>query len=252
VTDINEGARQINVPNVNLRPRRSENIDVSLAYYFEPVGEITVGVFEKKITDYDSNVRRFITPQEAAELGATPLPDDTTPWEYTTRLNTGDGLVRGLELSYTQQFSNILPGAWRGLGFYSNFTILDIEGTFDINEVGVAPVKVKQLDDVIPRTANAGLSYNYRRYDLRLSWNYTDAFPEGSGTNISTIKLRGQRWTLDASVKYRLTRHFTLFADFVNITSNHGKKFRGYVDPVLRNETNALGFIGTAGIQANF
>jgi hypothetical protein len=38
----------------------------------------------------------------------------------------------------------------------------------------------------------------------------------------------------------------------VNITSNHGKKFRGYVDPLLRNETNALGFIGTAGVQATF
>ena len=37
----------------------------------------------------------------------------------------------------------------------------------------------------------------------------------------------------------------TIFADLVNITSNHGKKFRGYVDPLLRNETNALGFIGT-------
>ncbi len=252
VTDIDEGAHTINVPNVNLRPRRSENIDVSVAYYFEPVGEITVGVFEKKITDYDSNVVRMITPEEAIELGATPLPGDTTPWRYTTRLNTGDGLIRGLELSYTQQFSNILPGAWRGLGFYANFTVLKVEGTFDINEVGVAPVKVTQLDDVIPRTANAGLSYNFNRYDLRVSWNYTDAFPEGSGTNISTIKLRGQRWTLDASVKYKLTRNFSLFADLVNITSNHGKKFRGYVDPVLRNETNALGFIGTAGVQVNF
>jgi iron complex outermembrane receptor protein len=252
VTDINETSRQINVPNVNLRPRRSENLDASLAYYFEPVGEVTVGVFEKRISDYDSNVVRLITPQEAADLGATPLPGDTTLWEYTTRLNTGDGLVRGLEINYTQQFSNLLPGAWRGLGFYANFTVLSVEGTFDINEVGVAPVKVKQLDDVIPRTANAGLSYNYGRYDLRASWNYTDAFPEGSGTNISTIKLRGQRWTLDASVKYRLTRQFTLFADFVNITSNHGKKFRGYVDPLLRNETNALGFIGTAGVQATF
>jgi TonB-dependent receptor len=252
VTDINETSHQINVPNVNLRPRRSENIDASVAYYFEPVGEFTVGVFEKKISDYDSNVVRFITPEQAAELGASPLPGDTTPWEYTTRLNTGDGLVRGLELNYTQQFSNLLPGAWRGLGFYANFTVLQVEGTFDINEVGVAPVKVKQLDDVIPRTANAGLSYNYSRYDLRLSWNYTDAFPEGSGTNISTIKLRGQRWTLDASMKYRLTKRFTLFTDLVNITSNHGKKYRGYVDPLLRNETNALGFIGTAGVQATF
>ncbi len=59
----------------------------------------------------------------------------------------------------------------------------------------------------IPRPRlGRGFSDNFGRYDLRASWNYTDPFPEGSGTNISTIKLRGQRWTLDASVKYRLTR----------------------------------------------
>ena len=51
---------------------------------------------------------------------------------------------------------------------------------------------------------------------------------------------------------YKLTRRLTIFADLVNITSNHGSKYRGYVDPVLRNETNALGFIGTAGVQASF
>ena len=251
-TDIDEGAHTISLPNLNLRPRQSKNTDLSVAYYFEPVGEVTVGVFEKKITDYDSNVVRIISPQEAAALGATPLAGDTTPWQYTTRLNTGDGLVRGLELSYTQQFSNVLPGAWRGFGFYSNFTVLTVEGTFDINAVGSVPIKVTQLQDVIRRTANAGLSYNYGRYDLRLSYNFTDAFPESSSTNVTTVKIRGSRWTMDASVKYRLTRNLTLFADFVNITSNHGSKYRGYVDPLLRNETNALGFIGTAGIQVNF
>ncbi len=230
----------------------SENFDASLAYYFEPVGEFSVGVFRKAISDFDSNVVRMVSPEEAAELGATPLPGDLTPWRYTTRLNVGDGLVRGIELNYTQQLSNILPGAWRGIGFYANFTYLDIEGTFDVNDVGAAPVKVKQLEDVIPRTANAGLSYNYGRYDMRLSWNYTDAFPESSATNISTVKLRGQRWTMDASVKYQLMRNVSLFADFVNITSNHAKKYRGYVAPELRNETNALGFVGTAGVQLSF
>ncbi len=252
VTDVDETAHTINVPNLDLRPRNSKNTDLSIAYYFEPVGEFTVGVFRKDITDYDSTVVRIVTPQEAIALGATPLPGDTTPWQYTTRLNTGDGIVDGLELSYTQQLSNILPGAWRGLGIYANFTVLTVEGTFDINDVGTAPVKVNQLQDVIRRTGNAGISYNHGRYDLRVSYNFTDAFPESSATNVSTVKIRGSRWTIDASAKFKLTRTLSLFADFVNITSNHGSKYRGYVDPELRNETNALGFIGTAGIQATF
>jgi TonB-dependent receptor len=252
VTDVNEDSHQISIPNINLKPRTSKNIDLSVSYYFEPVGEFTVGVFQKDISDYDSNVVRMISPEEAAALGATPLPGDTTQWRYTTRLNTGDGRVRGLELNYTQQFSNILPGAMRGLGFYGNFTVLTVVGTFDVNDVGSTPITVHQLEDVIRRTANAGLSYNYNRYDLRLSYNFTDDFPEDSSTNLTTVKIRGNRWTADASARYKLTNNLTLFADLVNITSNHGEKYRGYVNPELRNETNALGFIGTFGVQATF
>jgi iron complex outermembrane recepter protein len=252
VSDINEDAHQISIPNLDLRPRQSKNTDVSLAYYFEPVGELTVGVFQKQISDYDSDVVQFITPEAAADLGATPLPGDTTPWRYTTTQNTGSGRIWGLELGYTQQFSNVFPNALRGLGCFANFTVLSVDGTFDVNAVGSVPVKVSQLQNVIRRTGNAGISYNYSRYDARLTYNFTDYFPESSSTNLSTVKMRGSRWTVDASLRYKMTRKVTLMLDLVNLTSNQGAKYRGYIVPELRNETNALGFIGTGAVLVSF
>lgn len=252
VSDINEDAHQISIPNLELRPRQSKNTDVSVSYYFEPVGELTVGVFQKQISDYDSDVVTMITPEQAADLGATPLPGDTTLWRYSTTLNTGSGRIWGLETSYTQQFSNVFPGALRGLGCFANFTVLSIDGTFDVNAVGSAPIKVSQLQDVIRRTGNAGISYNYSRYDARLSYNFTDYFPESSSTNLSTVKMRGSRWTIDSSLRYKLTRKVTFMLDLVNLTSNHGAKYRGYIVPELRNETNALGFIGTGAVLVSF
>jgi hypothetical protein len=96
------------------------------------------------------------------------------------------------------------------------------------------------------------LSYVYGRFDLRPSWNFTDDWPEDTPSDASTTKIRGSRWSIDFSGKYRATRQVTLFLDLVNVTSNHGKKYRGYVDPLRRNETNALGFLATGGVLMNF
>jgi TonB-dependent receptor len=253
VTDANEITHTINVPNLELKPRTSKNYDLSLEYYFEPVGVISVGVFQKDIKNYDVSAEWQVTAQEAIDLGAQPAPGDTTPWLVTSRLNAGFGRVRGIELNYSQSLSKLLPGPFRGLGVFSNFTYLQTEGTFDnAGTAGAPPVKTNRLQGFIPRTANAGLSYLYNRYDLRVSWNYTDDWPENTPSNPATTKVRGERWSLDFTGKYRVTRNITFFADMVNLTSNHGKKYRGYVDPALRNETNALGFLLTAGVQATF
>ncbi len=252
VSDVNETNYTISVPNLDLEPRRSKNYDLSLEYYFEPVGVISVGVFQKNIKNYDVSAVWDITPEEAADLGAQPAPGDDTPWRVTSRINAGDGQVRGIELNYSQQLS-FLPGAARGLGIFSNFTYLETEGTFDRTGTGSQPPeKTNRLQGFIPRTANAGLSYIYHKYDLRLSWNYTDDWPENTPTDPATAKIRGSRWTMDFTGKYRLSQRLTLFADLVNLTSNHGKKYRGYGEPHLRNETNALGFLLTGGITATF
>jgi iron complex outermembrane receptor protein len=254
VEDIDENAHTISVPTLDLKPRYAKNKDISLEYYFEPVGVFSIGVFEKKIDNYDVSLKVPITLEEARDLGAQPDPAYAGLYQLSTRFNAGTGLVRGIEANYSQQLS-FLPGAFRGLGVFANFTYNQTEGTFDNADAsGTAPLAgpTRRLEKFIPRTANAGLSYVYRRVDLRASWNFTDDWPEDTPTDVNATKIRGSRWTIDFSSKYRLTRQLTLFADMVNLTTNHGKKYRGYVDPLRRNETNALGFMLTAGITANF
>jgi iron complex outermembrane receptor protein len=253
VTDINPVERSIDVPNIDLRPRYTKNIDVSLEYYFEPVGVISVGVFQKKITDFDADTTEMITPEQAADYGAVITPGDTTLWELNTKKNVGIGKVRGIELNYSQQLSNILPGALRGFGVFGNYTYLSTKGTFDNDASSGTQLERDRLEKFIPRTANAGVSYVYNRFDLRLSWNYTGAWDENTQlSNVATTKVRGARWQLDFSGKYQLTQKITLFLDLVNLTENHGLKYRGFVDPARRNETNALGFLGTGGILVAF
>lgn len=248
-TEFDAEDHEISVPNLELKPRESENFDFSMEYYFEPVGVVSLGLFQKNITNYDVTFSRDITVEEAVALGAVPLPGDTEPWEISTRINAGTGRVRGIELNYSQQLS-FLPGAFSGFGVFANYTYLKTDGTFDISGQNVQ--ERTRLQKFIPRTANAGLSYNYNRYDLRLSWNYTSAWDENFQSDIDRTKVRGERWVLDFTGRYKLTRNLTVFLDLVNLTSNHGKKYLGHTDELLRNETNALGFLATAGISATF
>jgi iron complex outermembrane recepter protein len=245
---------EITVPNLELTPRLSENIDISLEYYFEPVGVFSVGVFEKKITDYDVDDDVPITEAEAVAKHGVPLTgvggwDGLGGWIETTKRNAGTGRVRGIEFNYSQQLSNVLPGAFRGFGVFANFTYLQTEGTFTLTS-GTA--KVKQLEDFIPRTANAGLTYDWRRLNLRGTWNFTDHFPEDTNTNPNSIKYRGARWTLDFQGRFKVTRAISVFANFTNVTSNHALKYRGFITEARRTETNALGFLATAGVEARF
>jgi iron complex outermembrane receptor protein len=254
VEDVDDSGHTVTVPNLDLKPRTAKNYDLSLEYYFEPVGVFSVGVFEKRIADYDVSLKVPITLAEARDLGAQPDPTYTGLYTLSTRFNAGTGLVRGLELNYSQSLS-FLPGAFRGLGVFANFTYNKTEGTFsNLDPSGNAPATTatRRLQGFIPRTANAGLNYVYGRFDVRPSWNFTDDWPEDTPTDPTTTKIRGSRWSIDCSAKYRATRKLTLFLDLVNITTNHGKKYRGSPEPLRRNETNALGFLATGGVLMNF
>lgn len=249
--DARPDTRTISVPNLDLLPQESQNYDLSLEYYFEPVGVLSVGVFRKDITNYAVSQSFDISAQEAEALYGAPIsPGDTGTWEVSTKINDGEAFVQGVEFNYSQQFQ-FLPGALKGLGIFANFTLLETEGTYTRGSGGAVTT---DLANFIPRTANAGLNYAYGRYDLRLQWNYTDEFPESVDINNPLIrnKWRGDRWAIDFTGRYKVTKNFTIFCDLSNLTENHGKKFRGTTDPVRREETNALGFLLTAGVLASF
>ena len=48
----NEQQQTLTTNNPGLLPQMSENWDATLDYYFEPVGDISIGWFHKRITDY--------------------------------------------------------------------------------------------------------------------------------------------------------------------------------------------------------
>lgn len=254
--------RRVSVPNLELKPRSSDNWDLSLEYYFGrgKTSAITLGVFQKDLVGYEIDAEITISPAEAKALGASPAdsdfepsedyPDyDWVPWLMETKMNGGKGRVRGFEASYTQAFP-FLPGYLSGLSADASFTYLQTEGTFTFKP---GEYRTQKLQGFIPRAAAAGVNWRYGRFDLRLSWNWNDTYQENTPGKFEDTKYRYGRWTLDFTGRVQLTRNITFFLDLNNMSSNHGAKYKPMSEGRLyRVETNALDFLGTAGIQAVF
>ncbi|AWI10276.1 TonB-dependent receptor [Ereboglobus luteus] len=260
--EYSNSSRKVKVPNMDLKPRTSENWDLSFEYYFgrQKTSAITLAVFQKDLKNYEVDADIMISPYEALALGANPeagdfegsddYPDyNWIPWTLETKLNGGSGRVRGFEASYTQAFP-FLPGALSGLSVDASFTCLTAEGTFTFKP---GEYKTQKIQGFIPRSAAAGVNWNYHRFQMRLAWSWNDTYQENTPDKFEDTKFRYGRWVLDFTGKIKLTRNVTFFVDLSNLSSNHGAKYKPVSSGrLMRVETNALDFLGTAGIQATF
>lgn len=199
----NADARTVSMGNPDLKPYLTDNFEVSIEKYFEPVGLFSLGVFRKNISDY---FRTF-----ASTVGNEGLDGQGLYAGYTLSIarNIGSATVRGVELSYQQQFS-FLPGVWKGLGAFANFTYLESEGDFG------ATVTTNRLGNLAPRSGNTGLNFRIGGLDARWLANWTD---DKYKSTLNPIEVWAEsRLSMDVKLQYRINRRYSLFLDVVNIT----------------------------------
>lgn len=225
----------VTMGNPDLKPYHTNNFEVSAEKYFEPVGLFSLGVFQKNITDY---FRTF----------SSTVPEDGIDGNglyagYTLSIsrNIGTARIRGIEASYQQQFS-FLPGRWKGLGAFANFTYLETEGNFG------GTTTTRRLGNLAPRSGNGGINFRYRGIDLRFLGNWT---AEKFKSTVSGIEVYNEeRLMFDVKVQYTINRRYDVFLDATNITdesprtdvSRNGLKFF---------KTNqGVGFV--AGVRGRF
>lgn len=208
-TTVNNETMRIVVANPDLRPQQARNYDFALEYYFEPAGFLSAGVFRKKITD-------FIYGSRGETVGAGPGNGFDGLYEgYTVTLDANGGFARvnGLELSYNQRF-NFLPGRWKGLGFMANYTRLDSKGQYNPAD-GIVTGNV--LVGFTPTTFNAGLSYAYGAWDVRVKANYRSNPLVTYNANPTARVYRFPRTVFDLNVKYAWRPWLSFYVDVINV-----------------------------------
>lgn len=212
-TTINDEARTVRTSNPELKPQIADNYDLSLEYYFEPAGVVTAGVFYK-------DIESFIYEAGGATIPAgqdNGFGGEFAGYTLTTHYNGGQGKVKGLELSYNQQFT-FLPGWLKGFGAFANYTRMEAEGNYGSGgAIGLAPTP--KIPGFNPLNANVGLSYIRNKLTLRAQWNYRGRYLLTFNANESRLVYARARDTLGIKTAYRFNRRFEAYFDVVNLLS---------------------------------
>jgi len=195
--------KTVSVGNPDLKPYLTDNFEVSVEKYFEPVGLFSVGAFVKQITDYSRSIVTTVGPEGLDGNGL------YAGYSLTRTENIGDARIRGIEASYQQQFSS-LPGVWKGLGLNANFTYLKAEGTFG------AVATTTKLGNLAPRSGNVSLNFRHRGLDLRFLTNWTAQKYKSTVAPIDVYQ--EERLSYDVKMQYSINRRYDVFFDVVNIT----------------------------------
>lgn len=197
------------INNTALQPQYADNFDLALEYYFSPMGLLSAGVFLKELSSF------IFT----SDVGFIPEGDDNgfngqyAGYMLRSQLNGGSARVRGLELAYQQQFSN-LPGFWKGFGIFANYTRLETTG--DYGEIGTTTTP-SDLVGFVPKSGNVGVTYNAHPWSIRGQMNYTGSQLFRFNANEANRQHEYSKNPVDLSVKYSINRHLNLYCDVINV-----------------------------------
>jgi TonB-dependent receptor len=225
-TTVNYDNSTLSSSNPSLQPQTAQNFDLTAEYYFEPAGMFTAGVFLKEI-------KKFIYNSPSTVIGSgtdNGFNGEYAGFTYSTQANGGFAKVKGLELSYNQQFT-FLPGIWKGLGAYANVTRMQSEGNYGAGSA-IALAPNPRVAGFNPFVANAGVSYIRGRISLRATYNYRGRYLSGFNANESRATYFHARRTVDLKTLYNINRNFSAYLDVVNVFMNPDRQTEfGYGRP---------------------
>jgi len=215
---ISDPNQTVTIGNPEVGPQYAKNIDLSLQYYLQSSGVVSLGYFRKDIADY-------ILTTSIGTVGAgvdNGFGGSYSGFDLLSSRNAGKAEVTGWEFDYRQQLT-FLPDWLRGFAVSGNFTVLTTEGNFG----GTTVRSDKEVAGFIPRTGNASLNYGRGPYRFNVLLNYTgDYLATFSATPQRNI-YRRERTIVNTGVSYQWKPAVSLFLDVANIFNEPQKTYIG-------------------------
>ncbi len=200
---------RISVNNAGIKAWSAKTTKVRVEYYFERVGQISVGAFRRDFENFFGGVILPATPEFLDLYGLDP--DVYSEYPVSTNFNLPSRVrMTGLEFDYKQALTFLPPWA-RGVQVFANATATRATGEAASNFSGY-----------VPRTYNWGISLSRPKYNLRMNWNYKGRQRRGliaAGRSIEpgTYDWGSKRLYIDVSGEYTFYKRFALFANLRNI-----------------------------------
>jgi TonB-dependent receptor len=207
---INPSLNQGAAGNPNLKPIRSDNLDLAIERDFDRESAISLTGFVKHVTGFLLTV-------------ASPEVHDGALYEVTRPENSTPATIKGFELAYQQFFGSL--AAWlEGLGVQANYTYVDSESP---NVLLGAPAP---LQDLSRNSLNLIGMYERGPVSVRVAYNWRDDYLSSviNVVNVGALPvyMRPYGW-VDASVRYRLTERITVTLDALNLTRTLRRSYYG-------------------------
>jgi TonB-dependent receptor len=233
----------VNLPSATLRPYTAKNYDVSIEWYNREGSAITLGYFQKDLSNLFGELRNF-----CPSPGQSPLVDRllgplerggsddgalTSCTQLTPSLDEdgteifrevdvrapvnvqGDLSVEGFELAI-QQNLDFLPYPWNGFGGVFNYTKLRQSGDDSVTISRVSP----ESFNLIGYWENDGVS-------LRLAYNWRDQVSIIGANAFLGNRTRDAFGRLDFVGSYKLNKKTKVFLRGFNLTDEIGTEFQG-------------------------
>ena len=197
--------------NPELTATLSNNLDVSVEYYYDTMGLVSASAFYKDLKDYAYTLR-----SNGSYLGQAAI--------LVRPENAPNGSLNGVELAWQQQFT-ALPGWLSGFGVFANLTWVDAEIEVGRSYAGRSKFP---LPGQSKTTSNLALFYERGPLSVRLSYTDRGDYLNEINAEDGALDLYWEgRDQLDLTASYEFTKMFEAFVEAKNLTNTAGIRYYG-------------------------
>ena len=225
--------------NPNLKPITANSFDLSVEQYLPLGGVVSVGVFDKELSNYIFNRTQLggITdPIVIAALGA-----QSTPTQLITYANISHAWVRGIELNYDQRLT-FLPGALSHLGISGNYTLINSSAEIRPGEKSPLPASSKHI-------YNAALDWQDGKLNLRAGVSYAGRSLWAIGATRALDQYAEERLNLDVGGTYAITDNVSIYMSGRNLLNSAKIRSEGTPDHVIQHQITGSALFGGVNLK---
>ena len=236
--------------NPELEPFTSDNLDLSLEWYYTDASYISAGYFRKDVVNFIINSTEDLTfeladgslltdPSTGDDVDNPDPADETAVFTNTLPNNSESAIVDGWELALQHTFDN-------GFGIMANATLVDSNAELDAADI----TQVFALTGLSDSYNLVGF-YENGPLQIRLAYNWRDSFvqslTQSNGDGVTIVEKYAQ---VDTSGSYDLTDNISMFFEGINLTEESVHKRGRFANQLLLVDDSGRRF--AFGVRGTF
>jgi iron complex outermembrane recepter protein len=215
------GSLVANGGNPHLKPYLSDNVGMSLEWYYAANSMLSVDAFLKNVSDFIVSGTTFQTINNVID----PTTGQPARFSVSSYVNGPSASVYGVELALQHMFGDT------GFGLQANGTIVRSNRPYDASDLTTSGFAITGLAD----SANLIAFYDKNGFQLRIAANWRDSYLDrfGQQQNYSAFGAEptfvNASWNVDLSTSYEIRDRLVVYGEVMNlIDANYGTRGRFY------------------------